>query len=220
MKRHILFLFSFLFTVSVAAQSDFRIYPEYAVGVRGGVVFSFMNFEPRVKQPSMPVSFHAGAQFRMISEKYFGIKLELNYIQRGFATVENKVSCYRRLDYIELPFMSHITFGTKLFRYFIDLGPSVSYLLNDSRDANGTQQHHTKPIQNRFDYAIVAGTGFEFNTRYGIYTIDARYSFGLGNIFKSTAADYFKTSSNQNITVSLAYLFPIRGTAYDRRHKH
>lgn len=220
MKRYIIYLFVMLLTVSAVAQNDFRIYPEYGVGVRAGVNFSFVNFEPRVKQPSFLASFHAGLQFRMVSEKYFGIKMELNYTQRGFATTENNSTCYRRLDYIELPVMSHITFGNRLFRYFIDLGPSISYLLYDSPAANSTQQYHIKPIQNKFDYSIVVGTGFEFNTRYGIYTIDARYNFGLGNIFKSTAADYFKTSSNQNISVSLAYLFPIRGTAYDRKHKH
>lgn len=206
MKRTILLLCT-IFAITAAAYAE---YPEYAVGLRGGLNWSFVSFEPRLSQPVMPLTFHAGAQFRMVSERYFGIKIELNYSQRGFKTRDDAGSFHRRLDYIELPFMSHITFGEKLFRYFIDLGPSISYLLNDTKSSSAAAIQHTMPIANKFDYGIVGGMGFEFNTKYGIYTIDARYRFGLGNIFKSSAADEFKTSSNQNITISLAYLFPFR----------
>lgn len=180
-------------------------YPEYAVGVRGGTTWSFALFNPSISQPALPLTHHGGAQFRMVSEKYFGIKLELNYTQRGFQDTEG----HRRLDYIELPFMTHITFGQKLFRFFIDLGPEISYLIKDNPISSNNLQHNT-PIKNKFDYGIVGGLGFEFNTHYGIYTVDARYNFGLNNIFGNSASEYFKASTNQNITLSLAYLFPIR----------
>ena len=39
------------------------------------------------------------------NKKYFGIKLELNYTHRGFKDSEG----HRQLDYIEIPFMTHIT---------------------------------------------------------------------------------------------------------------
>lgn len=186
-------------------------FPEYAVGVRAGAQWSMVMFEPSVAQRQLPTTLHAGAQFRMVSEKYFGIVVELNYSQRGFADRQDGVWLHRRTDYVELPFMAHITFGRKLFRYFIDLGPSISYMVADvPAKGGGAGMQHSLPVKNRFDYAIVGGTGFEFNTSHGIYTIDARYSFGLGNMFGARASDYFKMSSNQNITVSLAYLFPIK----------
>lgn len=201
----LLVIVSVAFAATASAQ-----FPEYAVGVRTGASWSMVMFEPSVSQPSMPTTFHAGAQFRMVSEKYFGIVVELNYSQRGFADKVNGVVRHRRLDYMELPFMSHITFGRKLFRYFINIGPSISYMVADVPVADGASlPQHTMPVKNRFDYGIVGGMGFEFNTRFGIYTIDARYSFGLGNLFGSRASDHFKTSSNQNITLSLAYLFPL-----------
>ncbi len=182
-------------------------YPEYAIGVRGGTEWSFAWFNPPLTQssPSLPITFHAGTQFRMISEKYFGIKVELNYTQRGFKDIDG----FRRLDYIELPFMTHLTFGQKLFRFFIDLGPEISYMIQDN-PIKSNQIQHSSPIKNRFDYGLVGGLGFEFNTKYGIYTVDARYHFGLNNIFGNSASEYFKSSTNQNITLSLAYLFPIR----------
>ena len=178
-------------------------YPKYAVGLRGGTSWSMMLFNPSVSQPSMPMTYHAGAQFRMISEKYCGIKLELNYAQKGFKDTYG----HRRLDYIELPFMTHITFGQQLFRFFIDLGPEIAYLIQDNIILSDAQQH-SLPAKNRFDYGIVGGIGFEFNTRTGIYTIDARYHFGLNNVMGNSASEYFKSSTNQCITLSLAYLFP------------
>ena len=178
-------------------------YPKYAIGLCGGTSWSMMLFNPSVGQPSMPMTYHAGTQFRMISEKYCGIKLELNYSQKGFKDQYG----HRRLDYIELPFMTHITFGQRLFRFFIDLGPEIAYLLQDNTTASDAPQH-SLPAKNRFDYGIVGGLGFELNTRTGIYTIDARYHFGLNNVMGNSASEYFKSSTNQNITLSLAYLFP------------
>ena len=207
--------FKYLLPVAIAVllstERVFAQFPEYAVGVRGGMQMSMALFEPSVAQ-SLPVSMHAGAQFRMVSEKYFGIIAELNYTQRGFSTLSGEgVYAHRRLDYIEIPFMSHITFGRKLFRYFIDLGPQVSFLISDTKPAvASTNPEHTLPAKNIVDYGLVFGTGFEFNTRYGVYTVDARYCFGLGNVFPSKASDHFKSSSNQNIQVCVAYLFPFR----------
>jgi hypothetical protein len=200
LKRITIILFLSFLSLAIKAQ-----YPEYGVGVRGGTTWSFMMLNPSVAQPSMPLTFHTGAQFRMISERYFGIKVELNYAQRGFKDKNG----HRRLDYVELPFMTHITFGQKLFRFFVDLGPEVSYVLQDNSIESNTPQHSTA-IKNRFDYGLVGGLGFEFNTKYRIYTIDARYHFGLNNVFGNSAAEYFKSSTCQNITLSLAYLFPIK----------
>ncbi len=180
-------------------------YPKYAVGLRGGTSWSFLWLNPSIAQPSLPITFHAGTQFRMISEKYFGIKVELNYTQRGFKDING----FRRLDYIELPFMTHLTFGQKMFRCFVDLGPEISYMIQDNPIESNQIQHYS-PIKNRFDYGLVGGLGFEFNTQYGIYTVDARYHFGLNNIFGNSASESFKASTNQNITLSLAYLFPIK----------
>ena len=192
----------FLSVLSLVAKAQ---YPEYGIGVRGGATCSFMMFNPSTVQQSIPITFHTGAQFRMISERYFGIKIELNYAQRGFKDRYG----HRRLDYIELPFMSHITFGQKMFRFFVDLGPEISYLIQDNAIITD-QIQHSSMVKNRFDYGLVGGFGFELNSKYGIYTIDARYHFGLNNVFGNSAAEYFKSSTCQNISLSLAYLFPIK----------
>lgn len=205
MKRTLAIIIITLNALIISAQ-----YPEYAAGIRGGATWSMVSFNPVVPQTTLPTTMHIGAQFRVVSEKYFGVVVELNYTQRGFQDKLEGYSAHRRLDYIELPFLTHITFGRKWFRYFINAGPSISYMIYDKPIETSITPQHSIPIKNRFDYGIAAGMGFEFNTRYGVYTIDARYNFGLGNIFASTAGNTFKNSSNQNITLSVAYLFPFR----------
>ena len=87
MKRFILFLIinCALCITHCAAQ-----YPEYAVGIRGGTTWSFMWLNPPIAQPSMPLTYHGGAQFRMVSEKYFYVYslrryvVELDFIYEVF----------------------------------------------------------------------------------------------------------------------------------------
>lgn len=200
MKKIILFLIiNTLYITHSVAQN------EYAIGLRAGTTWSFMWFAPQIPQPSLPLTYHAGAQFRFISEKHFGTKLELNYIQRGFQDTNN----HRKLDYIQLPFLTHITFGQKLFRFFINFGPHISYLIKDNQSNTTNQTLNNLTVKNHFDYGLLAGLGFEINTKHGIYTIDTQYHFGLNNIFGNSAAEYYTNSTNQNITLSLAYLFPL-----------
>ena len=187
--------------------------PEYAVGIRGGATASWVSFSPTVTANPL-YGFQAGGVFRYISGKYFGVQVEANFTQRGWT---EKVETYKythQLNYIEVPFMSHIWFGRNTFRWFFNLGPSISYMIDDK--VNSTvpdalqQARYTLDVKNRFDYAIVVGTGFEFNTkRAGIYQLEARYSFGLGDMFPNGATDEYRRSSNQNLSVCLGILFNV-----------
>lgn len=205
MKRIITIIFFTISTTLLYSQQ----YPEYAIGVKGGVTASLINADPTIPQNIPPITFHSGAHFRMISEKYFGFIIELNYIQRGFSIYENNTYTHRRLDYIELPFLTHVTFGKKLCRFFFNVGPSIAYMINDVPNSLSIAEAHTIPV-NKFDYGIIGDIGMEFNTTYGIYMFNLRYNFGLSNIFPSAGSNYYNMSSNQNISASIAYLFPLR----------
>ena len=50
----------------------------------------------------------------------------------------------------------------------------------------------------------------------GHIIIDARYYYGLGNIYGNTKRDYFARSNFQNIAVKLTYLFDIVRTKNDK----
>ena len=66
-------------------------------------------------------------------------------------------------------------------------------------------------ISSRFDYGITAGVGCEYylSPRRSI-TLEARYYFGLGNIFPSSKADTFSASRSTSIEISVGYNFRLQ----------
>ena len=62
----------------------------------------------------------------------------------------------------------------------------------------------------RFDYGITGGLGIEFRTqKIGAFQLEARYHFGLNNVFNASKKDDFSKSSNQAISVGIVYLFNV-----------
>lgn len=183
-------------------RSQSLVCPEHALGVKGGITLSFMRFEPSVSLGAMPIGVSAGLQYRMILEKYFGLWVELNYQQRGFQIAEGNQR--RQLDYVELPLLAHFTFGKKMFRFYFNLGPEISYMV---KDYGGALSEY--PVEHRFDYGLTGGIGFELNTRAGIYTIGGRYSFGMGDVFNNDRKPLY-LSGNQNIEVTFGWMWKFR----------
>ena len=65
-------------------------------------------------------------------------------------------------------------------------------------------------VENRLDYGIAVGVGMEYSVPYlGHFLLEARYYYGLGNIFGDTKRDYFGKSNLSNILVKMTYLFDI-----------
>ncbi len=209
-RKVIILFILFVSANSVFGQVNYFV-PEYGVGVRGGATASWVSFSPSVAQNST-YGLQAGGVFRYVSAKYFGVQVEANFTQRGWTEQSDSYTYTRQLNYVEIPFLSHIYFGGKVFRWFFNLGPSVSYQISDNVESTVTnaqqKPRHTMAVKNRLDYAIAVGTGFEFNTkRAGIYQLEARYSFGLGDMFPNSATDDYRRSSNQNLSVCLGLLF-------------
>lgn len=218
MRHRIIVIFAIFLLIGAlpAAAQRYFYEPEFALGVRAGGTASFVSFSPSVSH-SMLYGAQAGLAFRYISDRHFGIQLEANYTQRGWKE-KSDVYLYRysrRLDYIEIPFMSHIFFGKKYFRWFFNLGPEISFRVGDHVTSENLTEdklrpRHTDKFKSIFDYGIVVGTGFEFQTRRaGIYQLEARYSFGLGDLYKNSSDAPYSRSSNQNISLCLGILFNI-----------
>ncbi len=202
--------------------------PHFALGVKGGVTFSRMEFVPSVEQ-TMNMGMIMGLQARYTEEKFFGLIAELNIVQGGWKEVfeGTEFNYSRTLTYIQLPILTHIYFGGKIVKGFFNLGPSVSYMIADNISSNFDYQNPTLvqgfPYQNRrlnqmkmevakkFDYGITAGAGMEFiiKKRHSIL-LEGRYYYGLGNIYPSAKKDEFSASRGSSIQVTLGYLFHLK----------
>lgn len=230
MKRllPLIFLF-FLFATKLSAQkTDFE--KEFYVGFGGGALMSSVDFVPAVSQ-KQHLGIHAGISAKYISEKYLGLLLELNYAQRGWVEEfppESDFSYSKTLNYIEIPFMTHVYFGRKV-RFNVNAGPQVSFLLGSSGNMNDALaadieakkkedpnariglQYSSEP--KKFDYGIIGGVGVELKTGVGNMVLEGRYYFGLGDIFESrkSKADFsFNRSAHRVIEAKLSYFFKLK----------
>lgn len=200
--------------VICSAKSQSYFHPEVCWGVNGGLNFSTISFVPTIKQSQLQ-GFVGGATFRYITEKHFGLQVEANFSQRGWSESFDDPALFysRTLNYLEMPFLTHLYFGNQRLRFIVNLGPQIAILLNDSEKGVFTptkKPEHNKLVQNRFDYGICAGGGFELVTGVGHFILEGRYNYGLSDIFSNAKGGDFARSSNQVTSVHLTYLFQIK----------
>lgn len=208
MRKIITILLS-AFTISVFAQ-DRLIKPEIYVGANFGITESMIMFNPSVPQ-GLLMGYNGGIVFRYIAEKNVGMQAELNFSQRGWKETSGLYT--RQLNYIELPFMTHIYIGKKN-RFFINLGPKISYLISQStllnQTSNSAEIQQTTPVQNPFDYGLCGGMGILFNVKGIILQLDSRVYYSLSDVYSNSKKDYFSNSNNLNLAVNIAWLFEIK----------
>lgn len=213
---------------SAAGWAQRTYEPHFSVGGKIGSTFSTMAFAPTIEQSNLQ-GFSIGAMARYTEEKYFGIVAELNIEQRGWKEQfdETDFTYQRRLTYIQLPVMTHIYFGSDKVKGFVNLGPSVGYMISDAISsnfdyhnpanvngfpiANRHVNQMSMDIKNKIDYGICAGAGMEltFNRKHS-FLLEGRYYYGLGNIFSAKKSDEFSASRGTSIQVSLGYMFHLK----------
>jgi hypothetical protein len=193
------------------------------VGVAGGLNMSELDVQPQIRQTSLN-GLNSGFFVRYTSEKYFSMicaaQLEVNYSQRGWNEEFDKEVPYsysRTLNYIEVPFLAHLSWGKEPhgLQFFINLGPQIGVLVSESEEYGGgfdiEQRPETirpiygKEAEKRFDYGILGGAGLELKTKIGNFFLEGRYYYGLSDIFGNSKVDDFGRSANKTISVRLGY---------------
>lgn len=224
--RWVTFIVLTIFALPLSAQRTYE--PHFTIGAKGGMTLSNMAFSPGIEQ-SMVSGMIMGVTARYTEEKFFGLIAELNIEQRGWKETfdETSYQYQRRLTYLQLPLLTHIYFGSKSFKGFVNLGPSIGYMISDNITSNFDYQNPASiedfpitnrhiaqmsmDIKNKFDYGILGGLGIELivKKRHSVL-LEARYYYGLGNIFSAAKKDEFSASRGTSIQVSLGYMFHIK----------
>ena len=231
--RHYLLALTAAAALPFTAAAETHYKPRITLGARAGMSLGRTSFSPSVRQGWVTGSTGA-VTFSYTEEKLFGLVAELGWITRGWSenftdpyAAPNPLRYSRSLTYLRLPLLTHIYVGPPRFKAFVNLGPEIGYMLGSSISSNFDYRNPTAdpnwPVRNRmteqltmditgrFDYGISAGAGGEFFlTPSQSITIEARYYFGLGNIFPSSKADIFSASRPSSIEVTLGYNFRVR----------
>ncbi len=212
-----------LFSTGAYGQTHYKA--RMSVGAHAGLNLSIVNFSPSVRQTMLPGA-NAGVNFRYTEENHFGFIIEANWEQRGWK--ENfdgaPMEYSRTVNYIQIPFMSHIYFGNR-HKFFINLGPSISFKTGGSVQSNfdyehvgnvpdfptHTSQQYSYPTKAAVDFGISGGLGGELglNSRNSLY-LEARYYFGLANLLPAGRTDHFKSSNPMTLSISLGYWFRVK----------
>lgn len=227
--RRILLILALLIPSALLAQREYS--PKFYLGAKGGATLSRMTFSPGVHQ-KMVQGVTMGVSAKYVEENIFGLLAEVNITQRGWKEdferdLAPEFDYSRKLTYIQIPFMTHIYFGSDKFKGFINLGPEFGYLIGDKISANfeynnlkdipgfpttmRTNEQMSMEIERKFDYGIAAGAGMEFIVkRKHSFQLEGRFYYGLGNIFNDSKRDFFSASRGMSIEITLGYMIRVK----------
>ena len=222
-------------TAQLGSQRD-----DWAIGVNAGVSMNQVSFTPGVRQTYCPGGvwgFTARYTSERYYGLICALQIEANYWQAGwkediYSSKGEKLpdSYTRKINYIQLPILANLGLGNeyKGLKGFLLAGPQISYVLSDHEErsstwtttitngqetpdrSNNVYAQYGKALDHKIDYGITAGLGIELTTGIGHFIVDARYYYGLSDLFGNAKKDPFSRSANGAIMGKLTYLIDLK----------
>ena len=204
-----------LFLSSAALAQDRR----WSVGFKGGSTLSFVtatqeNITRTGPNNNLLLRYTGGLAAQYLTEDNFGLQVEVNYIQKGWEQrppENNPTQQYQvSLDYAEVPILAHGYFGKKNTRIFLNAGMYLAYLLaSDIKRANIDDERIGYPyeerFQNKFDFGVRGGGGFEVVTKVGMFQVEGSYNWGVNSIMDKGIDQIPNILQNNTIAITLGY---------------
>jgi len=212
-EKRTLLLSILIFNSLVASGQvvDSRTLVLHQFGVKGGINYSSVVFNPSVSQELKP-GLLLGVVYNYHAQPAAGIQIEFLYAQYGWVETFSDQSIYynRSLNYLEMPFLSNIILGKKKTHGKLLLGPRIAYLLNDVEDTNvqgDGRLYYGIEIPDKFEIGLAIGAAVSHLFSFGELQLDARFNATLSNLFDPTRDLELINSKNQSIAVSIYYWF-------------
>lgn len=150
-------------------------------------------------------------------EKLAGLQLELMLTHHGYRThpQDSLELPYCRMNtYLMFPALAQFRFGMGRVAFIhINLGPYMAYMLNaqvGEQTPDGQfdmQPYQIKPLRdNRIDYGIIGGLGLGLELRWGVFQLEARYGYGLGDMFNVNYPNNHSQSPATFQSITLCYM--------------
>jgi hypothetical protein len=201
----------------------FAVQSQLHVGIRGGYSISSVAFIPSYKQHSLyDWPFDAGIVFKYFDLEYFGFQGEINVTQRGYRlplSDENTlddIKHYKRIStYAEIPlFMQIRAKYNNIFIHF-NAGVTASYMINSYHGSDTSGVYHMQKYEmnilrdNSFDYGLMGGLGIGYDFKFGTIQVEARYHYGLGDLYYHKFEGNPMRSPMRLQNISFTYLYNI-----------
>jgi hypothetical protein len=192
------------------ASAQYNTLSEWYLGGSAGASASTITTLPKWVDKMFTVGSNGGVVLRYVSEPHFGIQMECNSLSAGwkedyYGSKDPKQYSYQRnLQWIEVPLLAHLYSKAGPARFFINVGPKASLLLNESevnRSPKAFPDHGVK-VQHKQQFSLVGGLGMELHWGRTAFGIEGRYSYYTTNLFNDAITDDFATSDLQVITLN------------------
>lgn len=224
MKKHFILLFALLAVVQLS-MAQVSIIPKAGITI-ANVALDDDNFYSDNKKNMIGFTGGLGFNFALTEDEFLSLQPEILYVQKGFAADQSGVTDYDytyKLNYLEVPVLLKIGFGTDVVRGYINLGPSIGYLMSGNVKGEGDfaeivsgdvdekieftdseTDDPTKLHANRLEFGanFGGGVGFTLGGR-SLLFVDARYNAGLTDFSKDTK------SKNQPIYLTAGLKIPL-----------
>jgi len=204
MKRLVvLSVVAVLLTVAFSEGASSQL--KFGVGVRTGMNFASMSFDPeffpnnpQIEQGGRTL-FMAGAAAELEFTKMLGAELDLLYVGKGakFTRTTDQASQTIKLSELEIPILFKAKFLTGNIRPYAFVGPSLGITLS----ASSVTEIPGQPVQDidlksnpggsqvgGMDFSLQFGGGAEYliTPKFGVF-MDVRYVLGLSNLYDDSA---------------------------------
>jgi hypothetical protein len=245
MKKTLL-LFALALTFGAAAQAQVSIIP------KGGLTLSTISYEKTAnfsieeEESKSTTGFVAGLGFNIpiTEDGFFSVQPEVLYLQKGYrvdySNALGSLDLEEKFNYVEVPVLGKVNFGTEKIKLYVNAGPSFGYALDgkyesvvkagplslntsgknifeaEPDNSTGDDAYFDPKYYNRLDIGLQFGGGIGLAVGPGAVLLDARYGLGLTNFYKgntdnSSNADNDPNIKNRVFAFTLGYAIPLGG---------
>ncbi|NUO00476.1 MAG: PorT family protein [Saprospiraceae bacterium] len=211
------------FVVALAVAFTTSAMAQLSIGPRAAVNFSNAAFDSDEEVNSGNLlGFAFGAVAEIGISDMFAIQPEVSFSQSGFVLKDEfellgeSVDLNVRYNYLQIPLLAKLKFGSGPAVVNVFAGPHVGFGLGDidfEAELMGEKETDTQSWEDtgfsRFDFGVTGGVGVSFAAGPGKLGIDLRYQLGLNNISDEDGDD--DKASNRNFQAGVSYLIPIGG---------
>jgi hypothetical protein len=242
----------FLLLASLFA-SGYAVHAQVSVIPKGGLTLSTIRlssgsgFDFSQRDITYQPGFAAGIGFNVpvAGNGFFSVQPELLYVQKGHgveATGDggSALRLTETFNYLEVPVLGKLNFGTGRVKAYVNAGPSVAYALSgrftqeisggllafsseskyifgeEPDNSIGDDTYRSPKYYNRVDVGVQFGGGLGLAVGPGTVLLDARYGMGLTDFFKGnpdngTESDDQSNLQNRVFAFTLGYAIPLGG---------
>ena len=175
-------------------------------GIRAGANLANQNWSNDFGNDlSNKTGFYAGIFGDFVMHWNLHAQLGVDYVQKGAIRIDTEnIEEAIGLNYIEAPILLKYMIDVSDYnQMYITAGATLGYAL-DGMIGDDEVDFETEGI-NQFELGASFGLGFGFKVGEGLFSLEARYGFGLTDYFEDKNLDY--SVKNKGISVGIAHMF-------------